>query len=247
MNHLGTGSFLSLGMVFQQGDIKLSYGIRSLAYDSRHNVLYAGSDGIGVWKYNVKTSTWTDTGGGVSRLDIPSLVYDSGHNVLYAAGDPRGVWKYDGNAWADITTGLVSSDISPTSLAYDSTHNLLYAGLYTGSGTVGGVLKYDGKSWTNSGEGISKYDIPSLAYDSDHNVLYAGCYYVLPTTSTGIANIGKGVWKYDGGTWTSTDGGVSGYTISSLVYDSGNNILYASCVDPNTSAGKRVWKYASAK
>src|SRR5450759_5326585 len=47
------------------------------------------------------------------------------------------------------------------------------------------------KSWTNTGGGVSSYYIESLAYDSVHKLLYAGTW-------------GRGVWKYDGTTWTTT-------------------------------------------
>ena len=78
-----------------------SYTIRSLAYDSGHKLLYAGTYGYGVWKYD--GTTWTNTNGGVASYQIDSLACDSGHNLLYASCyDPStnlgiGVWKYDGH------------------------------------------------------------------------------------------------------------------------------------------------------
>jgi hypothetical protein len=71
-----------------------------------------------------------------------------------------------------------------------------------------------GTTWTDTGGGVSSYEIQSLAYDSGHNMLYAGTY-------------GGGVWKYDGTTWTALGGGVSGYDIQVLAYDSTHNLLYA--------------------
>src|SRR5665647_2497834 len=59
-----------------------SYGIQRLAYDSTNNVLYAGTNTNGVWKYD--GTSWTNTGGAVSSYGVPSLAYDSGHNLLYA-------------------------------------------------------------------------------------------------------------------------------------------------------------------
>jgi ligand-binding sensor domain-containing protein len=76
--------------------------IYSLAYDSAHNVLYAGTAGDGVWKYN--GTTWTNTGGAVSSYIIYSLAYDSAHNVLYA-GTVSGLWKYNGSTWTDTGGG----------------------------------------------------------------------------------------------------------------------------------------------
>jgi len=189
--------------------------IGSLAYDSGHNVLYAG--GKGVWKYD--GTNWTNTGGAVSSYDIISLAYDSVHNLLYAGIGNHGVWKYDGATWSDTGGDVSSRPIG--SLAYDSGHNLLYAG-YCGNGW--GVQKYDGTNWGDTGGaggGLSE----ALTYDSGHNLLYAG-------------TDGQGVWKYDGATWSNTGGGVSGDTIRSLAYDSTHNVLYA-----GTDGHQGAWKY----
>jgi hypothetical protein len=178
--------------------------IGSLAYDSTHNLLYAGTAG-GVWVYD--GSSWTDTGGGLSTYRIDALAYDSSHNLLYAGAYDHGVWVYDGSSWTDTGGGLSTYEIH--SLAYDSIHNLLYAGTH-----VHGVWVYNGSSWTDTGGGVSADHIDSLAYDSSHNLLYAGTGY-------------NGVWVYDGSSWTNTNGGVSTYWITSLAHDSAHNRLYA--------------------
>ncbi|MBU4173864.1 MAG: hypothetical protein KJ686_03025 [Actinobacteria bacterium] len=253
------------------------YTIYSLAYDSVHNVLYAGTGSIGVWKYD--GTIWTNTGGGVSGYSIPSLAYDSTHDVLYA-GTSNGVWKYDGTIWTDTGGGVLSCIFS---LAYDSSHNLLYAVASNVETNSYGVWKYDGMIWTDIGGGLSGYSISSLAYDSSHNLLYANAsnvetnsygvwkYDGMSWTDTGggvsgctlaydsthnllYAGTEKGVWKYDGTSWTDTGGGLSGYYIPSLAYDSSHNLLYAGCYDPSggpldpksgwrTGIAKGVWKY----
>ena len=200
-----------------------SYDINSLAYDSTHNLLYTGTSGQGVWKYD--GTSWTDTGGGGSS----SLAYDSTHNLLYAGG--KGVWKYDGTTWTDTGGGVSGYGIP--SLAYDSGHNLLYAGTSGAAGAGGyGVWEYNGTTWTNTGGGISSYWIKSLAYDSTHNLLYAGTFCA--------GAVGPGVWGYDGTTWTNTGGGVSSCHIPCLAYDSTHNLLYAG------TSGHGVWQYDGA-
>jgi hypothetical protein len=227
--------------------------VYSLAYDSKHNVLYAATDLDGIWKYN--GTTWTKTRGGPhSGL---SLAYDSEHNVLYDAGTLTGVWKYNGTTWTNTEAPLWGTILS---LAYDSEHNVLYAAgddgvwkyngttwtntggdmsyyqpfslaydsvhnvLYAG-GDVGGVRKYNGSTWADTGGGeMRDWRVWSLAYDSEHNVLYAG------TEGDG------GVWRYNGTTWTKTGGGLKAHTVWSLAYDSANNVLYA-----GTDSG--VWSY----
>ncbi|MBU1669979.1 MAG: hypothetical protein KKF41_03415 [Actinobacteria bacterium] len=210
----------------------------SLAYDSGHNLLFAGTDTNGVWKYD---GTWNNTGGGVSSFAIESLAYDSVHNLLYAGcatsvtpGAGRGVWKYDGTSWTDIS-GVISSCIIE-SLAYDSVHNLLYASSYdSATGTYKGVWKYNGTGWTDTGGGISGSTPSSdLAYDSVHNLLYAG-------------TDGGTVWKYNGIIWADISGNISSDYINCLGYDSVHNLLYAgsSIYDPSiySYTGDGVWKY----
>jgi len=232
-----------------------SFSGYSLAYDSGHNLLYAGTYGQGVWKYD--GTTWTNTGGGVSSYEIYSLAYDSGRNLLYAGTNDHGVWKYDGTTWTD-TDGGVSSYRVP-SLACDSGHDLLYAGT-----SKNGVWKYDGTTWTDTDGGLSSYFyIFSLAYDSGRNLLYAGTsggvwkYNGTTWTKTGggtgsenmslaydsghnllyAGTSDNGVWKYDGTTWTDTSGGGDPFSSYSLAYDSGQNVLYAG------TSGHGVWKY----
>ena len=92
-----TNSWTNTGGSVGQGK---NNGIDSLAYDSTHNLLYAGTRTNGVWKYD--GTNWTNTGGAVSSYGIGPLVYDSGHNVLYAGcyvssstgNTGKGVWKY---------------------------------------------------------------------------------------------------------------------------------------------------------
>jgi len=224
------------------------YYIASLAYDSTHNLLYAGCykmspgevssqeiHGVGVWKYNGKT--WTDTGGPKKPSHVVALAYDSAHRVLYAAcassylSTTGGVWKYDGKGWTD--TGLDSSRYSISSFAYDVKHNLLYAGILSGSG----VLKYTGTEWIDTGWGVSAYWVNCLAYDSARNLLYAGA----GAGTADINHFGHGVWKYDGTNWTGTGGVVSSYSVNSLACDSEHNAIYASCYQ--NGGGKGVWKY----
>ena len=150
------------------------YTIKSLAYDSVHNLLYAGCQettspypGKGVWKYD--GTTWTDTGGG----GISSLAYDSVHNILYAGTAWWGVWACATPNTTPTWTGGDLQSYYTRSLAYDSVHNLLYAGT-SNFGGQGVVWEYDGTTWTDINGGLSGYSVRSLAYDSGHNLVYAG-------------------------------------------------------------------------
>jgi hypothetical protein len=220
-----------------------TYVINDFAYDSTHNVLYTGTSGYGVWKYD--GTTWTDTGGSVSSCSIGSLAYDSAHNVLYAAtsyaGVEHGVWSCTNPntspSWTDTGGGLSSNHVSIDSLAYDSTHNVLYAGGHSPS--AGGksavwscTSPNTSPSWTSAGGPGVKYIVYSLAYDSTHNVLYAGThgYGVWSCTNPNTSPSWKNIW-----------GGLSTCIVFSLEYDSTHNVLYAGGLHPGTGHGSGVW------
>jgi hypothetical protein len=204
------------------------YNIVSLAQDPVHNVLYAGTDGHGVWKYSY--STWTSTGGGVAGFRINSLAYDTNHNVLYAGcfssstGD-KGVWKYNGSTWTSTGGALINSYVP--SLVYDPAHNLLYAG------TGEDVWKFDGSTWTYAGTGMPTLTVKCLSGESSafkYNILYAG------------TDFGHGVWRYNGTTWASTGGSVSSYTVNALCFNTiGQYAGYAG------TTGHGVWRWNGAK
>ena len=148
-----------------------TYWIPSLAYDSAHDVLYAGTyyspsgsgpgTGKGVWRCTSPDSSpsWTNTGVDTSSFSIGSLAYDSAHDVLYA-GNNYGNWddgKGNSGFWSGGAWRCTGPESSP--------------------------------SWTNTGGGLSSYAIHSLAYDSTHNVIYAGAGNPPPI------NQGCGVWS----------------------------------------------------
>ncbi|MBU4176146.1 MAG: DUF5719 family protein [Actinomycetia bacterium] len=78
-------------------------------------------------------------------------------------------------------------------------------------------------AWTDS-HGPENGNANALAYDATHNILYRGMDR-------------RGVWKYDGSTWSATGGGVSTYNVESLAYDATHDILYCG------THGHGVWKY----
>ena len=112
--------------------------------------------------------------------------------------------------------------------AYDSTRNILYAG--GGFTQMGGVAntayiaKWDGSTWSALGTGANYY-VTALAYDSTRNILYAGGYFTQMSGVPGTTRIAK----WNGSTWSALAGSGTGPNskISSLAYDSTNNVLYA--------------------
>jgi hypothetical protein len=189
--------------------------VYGLAYDSAHNILYAGCVSSTVYRNDFGGGGWTSTGtvDGVSR--VHSLAYDGARNILYAGCNNGIVYKNDfaGGGWAS-TGGPGASSVE--SLAYDGARNILYGGC--ANGTVYGN-DFGGGGWTSTG-GPGGSNVYSLAYDGARNILYGGC-------SDGI------VYKNDfaGGGWASTGGPGSGGSpaVLSFAYDGARNILYAGC------------------
>jgi hypothetical protein len=108
---------------------------------------------------------------------------------------------------------------------------LILAVSFSGCGSI---------TWVKTGGGIQSSSISSLAYDSQHGVLYAGVSKTKSSTNQAPGILG--VWKYQGGAWTSTGGEISRLGISSLAYDPTHNLLYSGCVDYEIG-NQGVWKY----
>ena len=83
-----------------------------------------------------------------------------------------------------------------------------------------------GLDWIDS-RGPGNGDAPAMVWDDTHNILYR-------------ATSGKGVWKYQEGSWTSLSGAVSNLGITSLAYDDSGNKLYAG------TNGQGIWRYDAA-
>jgi hypothetical protein len=184
--------------------------VRALAYDSAHNILYAGCDSNTVYRNDFGGGGWASTGNvdGVGR--VWSLAYDSARNILYAGGDNGIVYKNDfaGGGWAS-TGGPGGTWVY--SLAYDGARNILYAGCSNGT-----VYKNDfgGGGWAST-ESPGGSSILCLAYDGARNILYSG-------------ESDRIVYKNDfgGGGWAST-GSPGGSGALCLAYDGAHNILYS--------------------
>ncbi|MBU1670690.1 MAG: hypothetical protein KKF41_16560 [Actinobacteria bacterium] len=146
----------------------------SLAYNANQGILYRGTFGHGVWRYNgVSWSTASlpsDPHGYVS-----SLAYDPACHILYAHTD-LGVWRCanpnsnpTSPTWSRIGGDEVAGD---GALAFDSTRNVLYCGV--SKGTVDTIMRCaspnTASTWTDIGGNSNPY---FLAIDETRNVLYA--------------------------------------------------------------------------
>jgi hypothetical protein len=83
-----------------------------------------------------------------------------------------------------------------------------------------------GLDWTNA-QGPGNGDATALAWDGTRSILYR-------------ATSGRGVWMYQGGTWTSLGGALNMAGVTTLAYDGAGNKLYAG------TNGAGVWCYDPA-
>lgn len=236
------------------------YRAQAACYDAKNRLLYAGfeevvdetgtTEGRGVWKFD--GHNWMNTTGAVSTYHVQSLTCDEKSGLVYAScyklapgevcgQEPMGtgVWKYDGRSWAD--TGIPRSIYKDAgALAYDYTNNVLYAS-FDKTPTTGCVWKHGGRKWSEAGEDLSDYYVGSLACTGESPV---GTGY--PCLAFGGTRGIGGVIAYDGNVWTNTGGGVSGYWVDCLAYDSKQRTLYAGTgagVADVNHFGHGVWKF----
>lgn len=207
-----------------------SYDVASFAYDSAHDVLYAGTQYHGVWRCDSPRTSpqWINTGGGLASYGIYALAYDPTRDIVYAGGyEPggaansvmRGVWRCTNPrtspTWTE-TGGSISSYLV-YALAYEPTHDVLYAG--TDHGIWRASRPNDATSWSSTGGVLSASPVKSLVYDATHDILYAG------------AENAGGVWYCSTPdstpSWSSTKGDFNGTSVDALSYDSKRDILYA--------------------
>jgi hypothetical protein len=219
------------------------YYVYSLAWDTNHDLLYAGVPNQGLFYYNPASpdlDKWTDCR--LPNFGITALAYDSEQSRIYVGrSDPAsvnysGVWFHnDGDpfALADWTnTGGGVNTFEITSLAYgeyDMFNQFVYAGA-PGKGVWSLRVSDSSPAWSDTGGGVSSFYTLSLAWDASHNLLYAG-------------TAAQGVWCYDSSThtWSDTGGAVSSYAILSLAWGGGK--LYAGCRDPSLVPPVGVWCY----
>jgi IPT/TIG domain len=221
-----------------------AFQMKSLAFDTYHHHLFAGTTQDGVWRYNLADSppTWSDTRGGVSTSYVNCLAYDSTSRLLYAGTDSDGVWCYNPatGAWTDISGGVGSFET--ICLAFGG--GKLYAGCFDHlAPAYMGVWCYDPASpdadkWTDTG-GTAKA-INNLVFDEGSNMLYAG------TGEKYTDAGGQGVWRYDPDAdtdkWSDISGGdIDAYKIDSLTL--GGGMLYAGICDEALNSHLGAWWY----
>ena len=229
------------------GAKQLTMNVECFAYDSVHDVLYAGTKGQGLWRCTGASTSPHWFYAGDPRADtVGALAYDPTRDILYASGSSKATKKSKATggvfriasprvkpAWVD-THAVVGA----WALAYDPSQNALYSG---GGGAWRCTKPDSAPRWSDAGGELNSVGIGALIYDGATHTLFAGTSGVL-WASTLDANLH---WHNITTTLNSPED-FNGSSADSLAYDSKRNVLYVGtpgigvrrCVQPR---GARVW------
>lgn len=197
-----------------------SYGVGSIAWDTTHDALYAGTDQNGLWRCSnpaSSSSLWQRVG----KLDISAgcLLCDPSHGILYAGSPEKGVWRCDNPRSGEPTWTRLGDMTWGDDLTLDRSTTIIYAlnGEY-------GVRRCDNVRTTGEWKDISgvlgdNSPVDGLAYDAKREILYAG--------------VTQSVWRCTNPagaspTWSDIGGILKEEIVSSITYDAENDRLYAS-------------------
>ena len=187
-----------------------SYGsLRALAFDPANNLIYAGSNGGGVFKLASGGGAWQSVHDGLTSAFVYALFVESG-GVVYA-GTSDGVFTLPsgGTTWLDMGQGQYINNVTAIYRASNGT-------IYAGRQSVVSYLTSGSTVWDNLWFNSSVGQVQSLTYDSATSTLYAG-------TELG------GVFKLPSGasTWQEVNAGLSSpedRNVIALAVDSVGNV-----------------------
>ncbi len=177
-------------------------------------VIYAGTNGGGVFKSTDGGTTWNPFNTGLTNYIVQGMATIGGAAPVYAATQGGGVFKSTGGgAWATVNFGLSSLDVR--ALVVDAAGNV-YAAT-----NGGGVFKTTsaGASWSPfNSAGLTIRIVLSLALDATNGKLYAG------TSGGGIFQSGTTT-----ASWADFNaaGPTTGLVIQALVVDVSTSSVYA--------------------
>jgi photosystem II stability/assembly factor-like uncharacterized protein len=121
--------------------------VQALAIDpSDSAIIYAGTNGSGVFKSEDGGFNWAEMNTGLTDLDVQALAIDPNDSaIIYAGTNGSGVFKSEdgGFNWAEMNTGLTDLDVQALAIDPDNSA-IIYAGT-----NDGGVFSSDdgGLNW----------------------------------------------------------------------------------------------------
>jgi len=194
------------------------YPVQAIAI-SPDGVIFAGTDGGGVFRSDDGGMTWSPTNRGLTHPFISSFAIDSEGRIFAGTGSlsagGSGVFRSDdrGETWTAVNTGLRNPHI--VCLALDRSRGILYAGTWNLPNNPGGVFRSEdgGRTWTRASSGLKNPYILSLAV-APNGDLYAGTGILRP-----LGGFGGGVFRStdQGATWTELSAGMEDVPVTSLL------------------------------
>ncbi len=204
---------------------------KAMGYDSTYNILYATdaftSNTIKCFLYSgcYSPTDWTlatSTGGG--SFVIGAFAYDTTNSVMYAAAGNGNMLKCSGSTGCGTSNWSLAT-VTPsavTSMAFDAVNGAIFAG----DGTNGFIWKClvstgcaSAGNWTVSTD-TAEITIGSMVIDTASSTIFAGTAFngfIYKCTLSTLCD--------SAGEWTlATD---TPQNISTLAFDSANNVLYA--------------------
>ncbi len=203
------------------------------------NVMYSGSNNLGVYKTTDGGMTWFVVNTGITNTQVQALAISQNNTqTLYVGTATGGVYKTtDGGAnWTQVNNGITETTISIQALlVHPGDPDIAWCAVFDGvSDAVNGLYKTTdgGANWfpITNGLGTIKNFLCFAMSPADPNVLLAGSSFAV-ATSTGPSAIYKST---DGGAnWTLSSTGLPTdpteiNPIRALVYSSANpNVVVA--------------------
>ncbi|MFN9973941.1 MAG: hypothetical protein ACK58T_29010 [Phycisphaerae bacterium] len=166
--------------------------------------------------------TWAQIGGGVSRYAASVLALADGRLVAAGLMNQAGgtavnnIAVWDGSSWSNLGTGLSGSvlpiNFQVNALTQAANGDLYAAGGFTTAGgkAVNNIARWDGNEWWPLGTGLTRGTLTDyswvscLSWLSPTQLLVGGLF-----GDAGGVPV-KSLASWDGATWTSFAGGVSG-------------------------------------
>lgn len=187
-----------------EDDGTLHRHVTSLAADpATPMVLYAATNGTGVFKSTDKGDHWTPMNTGLSDLHAGSLVISPVSPATLTVATDSGIFRWDGTTWTMANAGITNHTLA---LAVDPTTPAV---VYAGTDGAGVFRSTDaGVHWTAVNTGLPYVRVSSLAVDpASKGTIYVG-------TDSGVFRS-----RDDCGSWTAANAGITDWGVNCLVID----------------------------